>query len=366
MAFVGFDLDETIGRFETLSGAYTKFLHPEKAFFQGAGSGLYGSQEVQRPVPFTPELEALCDKAIEIFVDTLCEYEKTRNLGLLRPSIIPIAQRLSKLKQSGQVKHVVIYSNNGNLMALEVAAKMVEKIAGIPKLFDLLIHRYHPIRQYTLEQSAGGFFKTIPTLFIANSSLSKEPITFGEFAKNLYFFDDQNHILLSNYLENRYIQNPLYTYTADSHLVLQAFEKAFTESGLSENAYYYQFIDTPRLLSFPNKERVLYTARNQKQYNKLDLEKPNNTAFMNKFNQLFPDVQPQAPPVAKNLFRNAMQNFRNLEGRLNKGEQLSAEDLATLEKSKKIIAAYETQNPEQQGGKRKKTRKRKTRGKRKH
>ncbi len=365
MAFVGFDLDETIGRFETLSGAYTKFLDPEKAYFRSSGSGLYGSTLAQRTVPLTPELASLFDKAVEIFTEKLCEYEKAGTLGLLRPSIIPIAQRLSKLKQSGQVKSVVIYSNNGNYMALEVAAKMVEKIAGIPKLFDMLIHRYHPIRQYTLEQSTGGFFKTIPTLFIANSYLNKEHLTFGEFAKKLYFFDDQNHALLSNYLENRYIMNPAYKFTGDSRLVLEAFEKAFTESGLSENAYYYQFINTPKLLSSPNnnKESVLYVARNQQQYSTLVTTKPDNSAFMTTFNQMFPDIQ---PPVAKNLFRNAMQTFRNLEGRLNKGEELSLDDLATLEKSKRIIAAYETQNPEQQGGKRKKTRKRKTRGKRKH
>ena len=163
MAYIGFDLDETLGRFNT-PYFYTIFLQPHTVLYRGEWSGVYDRHKyVQEPIPLSPGLENKLNKAFTIFAECLASKEPA--LGLLRPSMIEIARRLYELKQEGLVKAVVIYSNNGNLALLHLAAKMIEILANAPGLFCNYIHWYHPSRSMEIEKKTAGVgYKTLAVL----------------------------------------------------------------------------------------------------------------------------------------------------------------------------------------------------------
>ena len=66
MAYIGFDLDETLGRFNT-PYFYTIFLQPHTVLYRGEWSGVYDRHKyVQEPIPLSPGLENKLNKAFTI------------------------------------------------------------------------------------------------------------------------------------------------------------------------------------------------------------------------------------------------------------------------------------------------------------
>lgn len=357
MAYVGFDLDETLGRF-VMAEFHTYFLYPHKAIFEGQWSGMYGSRKIVPAAPLTDALREKLETAFDHFAACLAKKERD-HLGILRPGIDRIARRLYKLKQEGKVKSVLIYSNNGNLAHLHLAAKMIEKLANTPGLFCNFIHWFHPIRASTGEiryGQPGAADKKIATLYKAFSECTNEPIDYNEFVKNLYFFDDVYHPDIAKAIGNRYFQNPAYKYDADPKAINDCFEKAFVEAGLDQDPEYYAYIQQLGTRTF---EEIMRFIQDDLQRAVRKNMRPNNTNFRRKFNLTFPPSQ-----VNKGKFQKAVQTMRALHKKQNVGSELSNAERNILQNAQNTITDYELQNPEQQGGQR--SGKRKTRKQRRN
>ena len=349
MAYVGFDLDETLGRFSVASYPGL-FLQPKTAIYESLWSSKYGSEYVAQPIPFSESLKAKCDAAFELFVDCLVEKEKTEPpLGLIRPSMVDIIHRLYELKQVGAVKSVLIYSNNGNPALLKLAAKILEKLAGAPGLFCNFIHWYHPSRADEIYHGKpGAATKSLKVLKKAFHNISCSSSNEDIHQEDIYFFDDSipPHKDLFRSLGFRYFQVEPYNFDADPIVILECFKKACEEAGLIDDQEYLKYIGP--LIGYSNKfDSTIKTMA--KDFVKLKLKKniPNNTNLRLQFNAVFPR------PVSKANFTRSLTSMRKLENKLNQGMLLSNKEKANYEKAKALVTNYERENPDQVGGKKK-------------
>ncbi len=359
MAYVGFDLDETLGRFSVAHYAGL-FLQPKEALYESVLSGLYGSQRIPEPVPYSENLKTKCNTAFQLFVDCLVEKEKAQpRLGLVRPSMIDFIQRLYELKQTGAVKKVLIYSNNGNPALLKLAAKMLEGLGSAPGLFCDFIHWYHPSRRTEVEYGRPGMARKSLQVLVsafrgAGCASSVEDMLHGEY----YFFDDLNppHADLLNRDHLTYFQIKPYKYDADPNVIIECFKQAFEGAGLVNDEEYFQYV-APILGNVSNYERILQIMKSDAATIQLKRNIPNDSQLRTQFNTTFPR------PVRKANFTRSLTALRKLENKLNAGMNLSNQERVNYEKAKTIITNFETQNPEQAGGKKKF---RKTKKHRKH
>jgi hypothetical protein len=349
MAYVGFDLDETLGRFSVASYAGL-FLQPKTAIYESIWSSRYGSDYVAQPIPFSERLKAKCEAAFELFVDCLVEKERAEPaLGLIRPSMVDFIHRLYELKQVGAVKSVLIYSNNGNPALLKLAAKILEKLAGAPGLFCNFIHWYHPSRideiWYGKPGSATKSLKVLVKAF-HNTSCSSSDEDIHQ--KDIYFFDDSipPHKDLLRSLGYRYFQVEPYRFDADPNVILECFKKACEGAGLIDDQEYLKYIGP--IIGYSNNFASLIKTM-EKDFAKLKLKKiiPNDTNLRLEFNSIFPRR------VSKANFTRSLTSMRKLENKLNQGMLLSNQEKANYKKAKNLITNYERENPNQMGGKKK-------------
>jgi hypothetical protein len=354
MACIGFDLDETLGKF-SVSEYHTYFLQPHNALYRCQWSGKYGTHSVPEPA-LSHALLSKLNTAFDLFVDCLAEKEK-EGLGLIRPGIVEIAKHLYELKQTGQVKSVVIYSNNGNLSALHLAGKLIERLANAPGLFCNYLHWYHPSRQSEIVYGRpGSARKTMQVLLEAfqTGSCSTNEIDLDQ----VYFFDDTLHPDIADSIGNRYFQNPAYGYDADPAVLNECFLRAFEASGLGEDPEYFTYMG-PVLQGNKSLDAIMNLIKaDEKRFQRKTI-KPNNTNFRRRFNETFPK-----PPIRHNVFTKALQTTRRLEGKLNVGAVLTPEQQTALDSARELISRYESENPNASGGKRnRKTKKQKRRSK---
>lgn len=351
MALIGFDLDETLGKFRATE-FYLMALQPYTNPYDAVWSGKYGTRKMVPPVPLTESLKAAMDKAFDVFIDCLAEKYKISDIGLLRSGILDIARRLQELKEAGFVKSVVIYSNNGSLSQLQMASRLIEKVANAPGLFCNLVHWFHPSRQREITWAyPGSGDKHLRTLLEAfeSGSCKQRDLDIGQ----VYFFDDANHPDIKNILGERYFQVPRYEFDVNSEFLDDCFKKAFFAARLDTNPQYFQYM-SPLLkgnLSFEGVKAFIDSMKEPR-----TLLKPHNKSFKQKFNLTFPKR------VKQNEFQTAWRTMRSLEKKLNVGNELSANEQASLNRSKTLITQYEAQNPNTMGGKRRarKTRRRRS------
>lgn len=129
MAFVGFDLDETLGTFIG-PDPFLHFLEPQK----------FSTNIISE------RLSIKLNIAFNWFAKALLSMEPS--LGILRPGIIDICRKLLKLKNKGIIKSIIIYSNNGNTSCLRLAARMIEIALHVPEgsFFCNRVHWNHQLR----------------------------------------------------------------------------------------------------------------------------------------------------------------------------------------------------------------------------
>lgn len=348
MAYIGFDLDETLGRF-SVAHYHTIFLQPHNILYRAQWSGLYSARDyVKEPIPLSPALEAKLGRAFTIFTDCLAEKELQQPpLGLLRPSMIEILKRLYELKREGLVKAIVVYSNNGNLALLHLAGKMIEKIINAPGLFCNYIHWYHPLRSREIDKSNPGVaYKTFEVLLEAFQSRScgahrDIPL------QNIYFFDDSDppHRDLQQILRNHYFQIAPYKYDADYKGLNECLKIALNETGLLEDEEYRQYIK-PVLQNNISMNGIMQMIQNDQATYFRRVAKPDDTRLLQTVFAEFPK------PISKNNFTKSLQTLRRLEKKQNEGSNLSSEEEQLLTSSRNLITAYEAQHPNLSGGKR--------------
>lgn len=238
MAFIAFDLDETIGRFSTADG-YLHFLNP---------SVLYQNM-LKGHEPFSPstELQAKIQSFFSAFVD--CIHAKEPNLGMFRPGIFDIMKRVSDAKDRGQVKKVAIYSNNGNMNCLLLASQVIQKQLGRSDFFCDHVNWYDPRRTGEIERGRPGMatksIAMLKTIFQGPKCGSNEDIS----NKQIYFFDDTVHQNILNAIGiSNYFKVEPFKHDASYYALDECFTSAKEKTGIFEDEEYMRYI-TPILAS---------------------------------------------------------------------------------------------------------------------
>ena len=245
MAYIGFDLDETLGDFHLLN-VYTYFLQPQQSLYEGQWSGRYGSVKVEPP-PLSSTLQKKLQNATHHFLD--CIVAKQPNL--CNPEMIELFQQIPR------ETNVLIYSNNGNLALLHLAAKMISKLADLPPdFFQAFIHWYHPLRKNEVNiGDPGAGSKTTAVLQKAFPDHPPIPL--------LFFFDDLLHPDLHRTLGERYFKVIPYKNKADTTELTKCFRKALSSEDLDTDPEYFEYIapllqgksDFGSILKFIEKEQ---------------------------------------------------------------------------------------------------------------
>ena len=190
MYFV-FDLDET------LADIYTVY---------------YFVASLQTYPTMTESLRRTLKAYYKKFVKQILYEEVINPLGILRPGILRVMEKLHKLYIIGKVKGVIIYSNNGHLYNLEFIRDIIHEYVG--ELVCECVHLSHHMRIHQ--------HKTWDDLkYILTNGACK--------AKNLrpsdvFFFDDLIHDNLHKHLEN-YNHVPEYTYKASFDRIADIYRK---------------------------------------------------------------------------------------------------------------------------------------------
>lgn len=357
MAYVGFDLDETLGRFS--AGQYCSFfLQPHTAIYRTIWSGMYDKKTFVKEPALSAELETLLNQTFDKFVDCLVEKERQDPpLGLIRPAMIQIARRLQEMKETGEVKAVVIYSNNGNLSLLHLAGKMIEKLANAPGLFCNYIHWYHPLRRFEVNPARPGMAdKTLVVLiqaFQGGTCRNEEDIPIEQ----IYFFDDSDpaHPDLLWALGNNYFKIAPYKYDADYSVLIECFTKVMNASGLLENEDYKNYLE-PVLKNNVTLEGILDLINKDKEKFERKLVKPNNAVLLETTLPRFPK------PLSRKNLSKAMQTLRRLEQKQNMGSPLTNQEQQNFNLARSFITQFETRYPNQGGGKKRTHKNKKRRG----
>lgn len=232
MAYIGFDLDETLGSFSA-GEVYMYFVYPEC---------LYRGQLLGRK-PFQPseELNELLTKFLNLFA--ICLADKEPGLGILRPGIQDIMKRIAQARGEGQVKNVAIYSNNGNLGLLVLAAKMIEYLIEKPDFFCNYVDWYNPIRSSEIQVgNPGAATKSVAVLkqiFADSKCGSVRDID----TKDLFFFDDLVHKNINDAIgPTHYFNVNPYKRAASYDIISECFQDAMERSGIKESSEYLDYI----------------------------------------------------------------------------------------------------------------------------
>jgi hypothetical protein len=154
------------------------------------------------------------DKAYHLFVQNIMEVESSKKpLGILRPGILPVMQKLNQLKQSGKIKNVVIYSNNGHLESLEFIRDIIHKYLKTDDLIKECIHWNHHMRDEERQMRPGAANKTwnvLRNILVDGNCKAPDSIE----PDNIYFFDDLEHPDLQRNLGGNYYKVPGYNFKA--------------------------------------------------------------------------------------------------------------------------------------------------------
>jgi hypothetical protein len=236
MAYIGFDLDETLGRFASVH-AHVLFLTPGPVY-----QNLLKGYE-----PFAPshELQGKMKLALNEFAK--CLLANDSEIGLLRPGILRILGRLAELKESDKVKAISIYSNNGNLGLLLLASSMIETALGKPGLFCNHIDWYNPIRRDEITPGRpGAGFKTGAVLRKSFMDPRCDSVT-SENAINMndmYFFDDIIHpdVLAKVGPKHYFRVNPYKREPASLEAIDSCLDAALKSVGLDKDEKYLEYV----------------------------------------------------------------------------------------------------------------------------
>jgi hypothetical protein len=229
--WVAFDLDQTIGCFESIHPYLTVFFPDvlqivyRKPYYKGPG------------VPVLDISSADKKRLALAFNDFVKWMAATENENkLLRPGIIPIISLLLKAKKRGLVGGIMIYSNNSNPYMLHFAHELIKTILGIKTaIFCPLVHWWHSLRNKELRGNVSFSLshgpKTVSTIRAAftniycinnrynrnnrnnrNNTSNNKNIEIS--SANIIFFDDLIHERISNKIptQNYFHVQPYHRY----------------------------------------------------------------------------------------------------------------------------------------------------------
>lgn len=177
------------------------------------------------------------DKAYNIFVNHVLRHETSIiPLGILRPGILEIMEKLYELQINGKLKYVLIYSNNGHLQSLEFIRDLIHKYLGTTNLINDCIHFDHHMREEERTNTKGYASKTWKVIKnIMVHGPCKAPNTLEP--KDVFFFDDLEHPDLQTNLGANYYQVPAYEFKASFDRIAKIYTDALKKSNVDKDIF---------------------------------------------------------------------------------------------------------------------------------
>lgn len=173
-----------------------------------------------------PILDKSLKNAYKIFISNVLIEELSLNpLGILRPGILNVMKKLYKLQKLGRLTNVVIYSNNGHLESLEFIRDLIHTYLGTNNLIKDCIHWDHFMREEETRVRYGQPTKTwnvLKNILVMSHCQASDAIQ----QRDVYFFDDQDHIDLQKNLGSNYYKVPPYTFRASFDRIAEIYKKA--------------------------------------------------------------------------------------------------------------------------------------------
>ena len=211
MSYIVFDLDETLAE-----------LYPTFYFVASLRPDL--------PHTIPDDFKLQLAQAYKLFTMKVLaqELSSTAPLGVLRPGILSVFEMIQRLKSSGQVKGVVIYSNNGHLESLEFIRDLIHQHLGTTDLILECIHWGHKLRE---EERGHKPWKVLSTILkgpIVGATADLQP-------EAVYFFDDMSHQDLKKHLKGNYTQVPSYTFKASVDTLSRIFTETIDEANVNKD-----------------------------------------------------------------------------------------------------------------------------------
>lgn len=171
--------------------------------------------------------------AYKNFVKAVAEKEDSDEpLGILAPGVLDLMKQLKRLKESGKLNGIAIYSNNGFLANLHFVRDVIHEVVGSPLICDC-IHWGHHERQieYTMPIDPGSARKTWAVLSkVLQTGPCKAPATLEP--SDVYFIDDLEHPDLMKVLKENYVLIPPYKYKTNLIKLFDIFEVAVSEDDM--------------------------------------------------------------------------------------------------------------------------------------
>jgi len=194
MTYVAFDLDNTLGYFETV-GPLAYFFSPE--FLSNV------EERVGNRLQLSSALIAKLADVRKNFALSLLKHPELLK-KVLRPNIDVLIKPILKAKRSKPVT-VIIYSNTGNSFSTHLAKALIETKFKCPGLFSLIADVFHPLRApETTPATPGenGFLnpeKTVPVLMrLLQEGARRQTRGFQRYApihpESVAFVDDRTPI----------------------------------------------------------------------------------------------------------------------------------------------------------------------------
>ena len=219
MSFFVFDLDETLA--EVYPIHYLIEPAPPPHVYRGFVKGVVEAEHGDRRMNDAEGRGAQSSPAERLRREPLAGDAGLRSayspLGVLRPGILPLMERLLALQRKGTIRGVVIYSNNGHLPTLHFIRDVLHEHLRIRSpLILACIHWDHPDRTDAPYRED----KTWDSLQRILQSLTDAPVT----PDRVYFVDDLDHPDLHAALGDHYLQVPPYTHSASFDRLLAIWE----------------------------------------------------------------------------------------------------------------------------------------------
>jgi hypothetical protein len=230
MAYAVFDLDETLAHLDKVY-YFLLALRPEKTI---------DKKTLEKYLPSLEKTKDLRQELYEIFLEKITEKEASNEpLGLLRPGILKVMEKLYDLQQKGIIKAVVIYSNNGHLSNLELVRDIIHAYLGTPSLICDCIYWGTSGREeeyYSHIRPTIGHAKK--TFSVLKKLLESGPCKASSDLQpnQIYFFDDQPHILDEQLPSGHSIKVSEYSYNVPFEALAHIYKECLEEKGVYGNS----------------------------------------------------------------------------------------------------------------------------------
>jgi hypothetical protein len=182
-------------------------------------------------------LNTTADNIISAYInfvkDILVKETGEKPLGILRPGILPVMNKLNELQEKGKIKSVIIYSNNGHLETIEFIRDLIHLYVGNTRLISDCIHWHHPLRNEERIVRPGVPNKTWRVLKnIMREGNCKAPPTLAP--QDIYFFDDLDHQDLQHNLGPNYYKVPPYDFKASVDRIAEIYRNSIKDIDIEE------------------------------------------------------------------------------------------------------------------------------------